>query len=77
MEREEALEKLSNIEIVEGDWVIGYHLVPTEELINHIYNDHEEQLKAKDEELERLKAELEEANEIIDDYAEVQAQMTP
>ena len=74
MTREEALEKLSNIERVEGNWVIGYYLVPTEELIDQIYNDHEAQLKlasdvystdkmhmyqelkAKDEEIERLKA---------------------
>ena len=41
MTREEALEKLSSIEINEGDWVIGYHLVSTEELIEKIYNDHE------------------------------------
>ena len=43
------------------------------ELIDDLYI----KLKAKDEEIERLKAELEESNEIIDDYAEVQAQMTP
>ena len=45
MTREEALEKLSNIERVEGNWVIGYYLVPTEELIDQIFNDHEAQLK--------------------------------
>ena len=33
--------------------------------------------KAKDEEIERLKAELAIANETIDGYAEVQNQMTP
>ena len=43
------------------------------ELIDDLYS----QLKQRDEEIERLKAELEESNEIIDDYAEVQAQMTP
>ena len=48
-----------------------------EHLVDEVYGDFEEQLKAKDKEIERLKVELEESNEIIDDYAEVQAQMTP
>ena len=37
----------------------------------------EAQLKQRDDEIEKLKAELSEANEIIDAYAEVQCQMTP
>ena len=51
--------------------------VSRNELINKIYNDHEAQLKERDEEIEKLKAELSEANEIIDGYEEVQCQMTP
>ena len=46
-------------------------------IIQTKFEQMEAQLKKRDEEIERLKAELEEANEIIGDYAEVQAQMTP
>jgi len=67
MTRKEALDKLSSIERVEGNWIIGYYLTPTEELINQIYNDHEAQLKAKDEEIKGLRCRAYHAEGYISD----------
>ena len=59
--------------------IINEHL--SNELLSDILYDtiakYEAQLKQRDEEIERLKSELMEANEVIDAYAEVQCQMTP
>ena len=52
MIREDALELLGGV-------LQGYLL---KDDINQIYNDHEAQLKAKDEEIERLEALVDEAN---------------
>ena len=52
-------------------------LKKADEVVDKIFDNLEAKLKAKDEEIERLKANLAEANEAIDEYTEIQCQMTP